>query len=167
MNRIFTIFYILTFIFISCNNGQNNEAAGTDGWLEGDQQEKFNTVAKHLRGFDMAMVETGYRYTELFWAGKDENWEYADYQLEKIRTAIENGLERRPKRAASAKPFLETILPQMKDAIQGKDTIMFLKHFTLLQSGCKSCHIKENVSFFQTEIPKVRLSPIKFNNNGE
>ena len=42
------------------------------------------------------MVETGYRYQELYWAGQDENWEYADYQLEKIKIAIENGLDADP-----------------------------------------------------------------------
>lgn len=41
----------------------------------------------------MPMVEKGYRDQELYWAGQDENWDYADYQIEKIRKAIENGLE--------------------------------------------------------------------------
>jgi len=50
----------------------------------GTEQEKINTIEKQFRGFDNAMVETGYRYQELYWAGQDENWEYADYQLEKI-----------------------------------------------------------------------------------
>ena len=153
---------IFTFFFIYCNRDQTYEPAGPGGWLEGNEQEKFNTVAKQLRGFDMAMVETGYRYTELYWAGQDENWEYAEYQLEKIRTAIENGLERRPKRAESAQPFLNNIFPQMKEAIQAQDSAFFMKGFVMVQNGCKSCHIKEDVPFIQATIPKVRLSPIKF-----
>ena len=58
--------------------------------LEGTNDERFIRVAQHLRGFDVAMAETGYRYTELHWAGQDRNWDYAKYQVEKIPTAIPN-----------------------------------------------------------------------------
>jgi hypothetical protein len=71
-------------------------------WLSGTVDERFALVAKHLRGFDVAMLETGHRYAELYWAGRDRNWPFAQYQIDKIRTAIGNGLERRPNRAASA-----------------------------------------------------------------
>jgi hypothetical protein len=41
------------------------KASGEGGWLAGTVDDKFDTVAKQLRRFDMAMVETGYRYSEL------------------------------------------------------------------------------------------------------
>jgi len=62
-------------------------ASGEGGWLAGTVDQKFDTVAKQLRGFDMAMVETGYRYTELHWAVQDRNWGYADYQIKSRRSA--------------------------------------------------------------------------------
>ncbi|MBM3778712.1 MAG: hypothetical protein FJW23_10825 [Acidimicrobiia bacterium] len=83
-------------------------AVGADGWLSGTTDEKFETVAKQLRGFDMAMVETGYRFNELYWAVQDGNFGFAKYQTEKIRTALENGLERRPRRAKSAADGVRT-----------------------------------------------------------
>jgi len=73
---------MVVFLF-ACNYRDKNKSSGPDGWLKGDESQKFETIAKQLRGFDMAMVETGYRYQELYWAGKDENWEYASYQVEK------------------------------------------------------------------------------------
>src|SRR3972149_4400517 len=66
-------------------------ASGEAGRLAGTMDQKFETVAKQLRGFDMAMVETGSRYTQLYWAAQDRNWGFADYQMKKIRTAVENG----------------------------------------------------------------------------
>lgn len=51
------------------------------------------------------MVEVGYRFTELYFAGKEHNWDYAKYQAEKIEVALRLGLERRPKRAQSAQFF--------------------------------------------------------------
>ncbi len=144
----------------SCKDMIDNPI-GKDGWLTGNEQEKFETITNHLRGFDMAMVETGYRYQELYWAGQDENWQYADYQLKKIRLTIENGLERRPKRAQSARPFLNTILPEMQNAIDSKDTVLFNKNMLLFTESCNSCHAMEEVPFFNVKIPTNRTSSIR------
>src|SRR3990172_9440034 len=116
------LLYILMVVFLfACCSRDENKPSGADGWLKGDENQKFETIAKQFRGFDMAMVETGYRYQELYWAGKDENWEYAAYQAEKIKVAVENGLERRPKRAVSAQDFLNIALPEMDSSIASRD----------------------------------------------
>jgi CRISPR/Cas system CSM-associated protein Csm2 small subunit len=107
------------------------------------------------------MVETGYRYQELYWAGQDQNWEYAEYQLEKIKIAIANGLERRPKRAKSAQHFLTYVLPEMKKSLEKKDTKIFNKNFKTLTLNCNSWHAMEKVPFFSVQIPTDRQSPIK------
>ena len=145
----------------ACNNGDTSKPSGADGWLKGDENQKFATIAKQLRGFDMAMVETGYRYQELYWAGKDENWEYAAYQAEKIKVAVENGLERRPKRAVSAQDFLHIALPEIGKAIAGRDTIQFNRAFTALTANCLACHASEKVSFVTVKIPVERQSPVR------
>lgn len=152
---------IILVVLFSCKNNDENKAVGAEGWLKGDETQKFETVAKQLRGFDMAMVETGYRYQELYWAGKDENWEYAAYQAEKIRTAIENGLERRPKRAESAQNFLNIALPEINNAIAKKDTTQFRQSFEMLTANCMACHALEKVPFFTVKTPVDRQSPIR------
>jgi len=131
---------------------------GEGGWLKGTTDEKFTTVAKQLRGFDMAMVESGYRYNELYWAVQDSNWGYAQYQAQKIRTAIENGLERRPKRAASAETFLKIVLPAVDDAIARRDATLLKERLGSLRSTCNSCHEAEKVEFVHVGEPQVRTS---------
>lgn len=143
----------------SCSGSENSQASDPEGWLRGNDQEKFDVITKQLRGFDMAMVETGYRYQELYWAGVDQNWEYANYQIEKIRVAIENGLERRPKRAASAEYFLKEALPVMEKTLQKRDSTAFLEGILLLTTNCNACHAKERVPFFSVQIPLNRQSP--------
>ena len=108
----------------------------------------------------MAMKEVGYRYNELYWAGIDENWGYARYHLEKIKTAIDNGLERRPKRAASAQGFLEYSIPALMKTIQDKNKASFMKEFEIFRQSCNACHLQEKVEFMKVSIPDVRLSPI-------
>ncbi|MDV3854902.1 hypothetical protein CMT56_17045 [Elizabethkingia anophelis] len=155
--KYLTILFILSF-FSACN--QKHEAVQGQ-WIKGNEQEKLETIENQFRGFDMAMVETGYRYQELYWAGQDENWEYADYQLEKIQKAIENGLERRPKRTASAQHFLTVTLPQMNEALKKRDTVVFNKNFQMLTNSCVSCHTMEKVPFFTVKTPVERQSPIR------
>jgi hypothetical protein len=58
--------------------------AGGPAWLHGSADARFAQIENHLRGLDVAMVEIGYRYTELHFAVQDRNWDYADYQAGKI-----------------------------------------------------------------------------------
>ena len=131
-------------------------ASGEGGWLAGTTDEKFDTVAKQLRGFDMAMVETGYRYTEFHWAVRDRNWGHADYQIKKIRTAVENGLERRPKRAKSAETFLTIVVPAVEAAIAKRDAALLDELLGTVRSTCNTCHEAEKVEFVHVGEPQVR-----------
>lgn len=143
----------------ACNS--NNRPATQGDWIKGTDEEQVKTIEKQFRGFDMAMVETGYRYQELYWAGQDQNWDYANYQLEKIKLTVGNGLQRRPKRAKSAEHFLTDALPQMQESVNVKDTSLFNNNFLTLTATCNSCHTAEKVSFFTVKIPTERQSPIK------
>jgi hypothetical protein len=129
---------------------------GEGGWLAGTVDEKFEMVATQLRGFDMAMVETGYRYNELYWAGQDSNWGYAEYQAGKIRTAIENGLKRRPLRAKSAETFLTIVLPAVQEAIKERDAARLQERLGTLRATCNACHEAEKVEFVRVEEPRIR-----------
>ena len=155
-----TIILILTFGLFACNHQSEKETAQGD-WIKGTEAEQIKTVEKQFRAFDNAMVETGYRYQELYWAGQDQNWQYANYQLEKIKIAIENGLERRPKRAKSAEHFLTNVLPEMKKTLEIKDTVIFNKNFQTMTINCNSCHVMEKVPFFSVQIPTERQSIIR------
>jgi hypothetical protein len=130
-------------------------------WLAAKPEEQLLQLERQLRGFDVAMLETGHRYVELYWAGQDGNWEAAAYQVDKIRLAIENGLERRPRRAASARPFLVGPLAAMGEALAARDPALFAARFEGLTTGCNACHAAEKVAFFEVRPPASRLSPIR------
>jgi len=154
-----SILILLALLLTSCQNSPLGNEQGD--WIRGSEKEKLALTEKHFRGFDMAMVEVGYRYQELYWAGQDQNWEYAEYQLKKIKKATENGLERRPKRAKSAETFLSVTLPEMKKAINEHDTVVFKKSFKALTISCNSCHVMEKVPSFIVKRPLSRVSAIR------
>jgi hypothetical protein len=132
-----------------------------DTWIQGDSRERWATVARQLRGLDVAMVEMGYRYQELYWAGADANWEYADYQLRKLELSLETALERRPKRRSSAEALFLPSLGDMNQAIAGKERLGFDEAFAGLTAACNSCHSAEGVESFRVERPADRPSPIR------
>jgi hypothetical protein len=149
--------------FLSCTNSNTSEtsAVGEGGWLSGSDTEKFEEIAHQLGGFSRTMIEVSYRYSELYWAGKDQNWQYADHQLEHLLETLEDGLKRRPIRAESAEDFLKNTIPEMQSAIEAESQEVFMKGFQTLTSGCNACHAKEGESFIQVQIPEIRVSPIR------
>lgn len=162
-----TIFYlsILATFFACQTNTQTEEistAVGHEGWLEGTTEEKFEEVAHQLGGFSRTMVEVSYRYSELYWAGMDENWGYADHQVEHIIEAMEDGLKRRPERAESAESFMKESIPAIEELIKKENKEEFLKGFRALTSGCNACHAKEGESYIMIAEPEIRTSPVRF-----
>jgi hypothetical protein len=146
----------------ACGNQNNQTSSGPGGWLTGSQDEKFDEVANQLGGFSRTMVEVGYRYSELYWAGQDENWEYADHQLEHILEALEDGIIRRPARAENTQEFIKTHLDEIEGLILDGDQEAFLQGFKSLTAGCNACHAKEGESFIVIREPEVRTSPVRF-----
>jgi len=130
-------------------------------WLmnEPGADERFAKVARQLRGFEVTMAEIGYRYGELYWAGRDRNWQYAAYQAKKIQTALARGVERRPKRARSAQ-VLGGALPQLEEAIAASDAALFDERFRVLTQSCNACHQSENKPFIAVAPPAERHSPV-------
>lgn len=132
------------------------------GWLKKlppDQQ--IDAIDRQLRGFDMAMFEVNYRYTEMYFAGIEGNWDYALYTGEKIAWAIQNGYERRPKRRANAEEiFLKEAYPQVLDAIRKKDIALFKERIDGLRGACNGCHTAEKVGFIHVGIPSIKQTPL-------
>ena len=134
--------------------------SGTE-WLRGTTGERFQEVERQLRGLDVAMVEIGYRFGELYFAGLDGNWDYARYQTQKIETALRLALVRRPKREESARPFLNEDLRVALEVVERKDAGTFPDVMERLRTACMKCHVRENVPYFVVEFPEVRLSTIR------
>jgi hypothetical protein len=135
-------------------------AAPQEQWPTGTTDERIRSLASHIGGFSTAMVEVGYRHNELYWAGTDANWRLAGYHADKIRDAIEKGIERRPGRADSARRFLDETLPAFDRALEREDTAAFAAAFDRLTRGCNGCHSGEDVEFIEIRTPERRIYPV-------
>jgi hypothetical protein len=135
--------------------------APSSSWLPHAGEDRFATIERHLRGLDVAMVEIGYRYSELHFAVADRNWGYADYQAGKIELALNLAVERRPARAASAGAFLAEDWPSVTAGIGSRDVGRAEAAMKLLRTACMKCHVAESVPHLTVQPPERRLAPIR------
>jgi hypothetical protein len=154
------ILFILFGVVLSCN--QNNQQDYQTGWLGTSQQEIYENIEEQFQGFSRTMVEVLYRYQELYWAGMDENWDYADYQHEHIIEALDQGFLRRPERELSSRSFMTVAMPEMEAAIQSNDSSRFTEAFSQLINSCNTCHQMEEVAFIRVTQPTERVNAIRF-----
>lgn len=138
----------------------DSATAGSTSWLLGTTEQRFETIAEQFRGFGVTMMEVDRRYQELYFAGGDANWDYAAYQIEEMEEAIEYGLQRRPKRAASA-AMLAPALDAVKAAVSVHDADAFQQAFQNLTATCNACHLAEDVPFIKVATPTRRVSSIR------
>lgn len=151
------VYTFILFVATSCNQKTQNEGLT---WLNLSDNEKFKVIEKQFRGFDKTMMEVGYRYNELYWAGEDQNWELAKYHIEKIEHSIKLGTERRPKRRENAQ-MIFPVLSDLRTHVDSKKQQAFRENFKILRQTCNACHHAENVSYFNVGVPAMRLSPLK------
>ncbi len=129
-------------------------------WLPDGDGQRFAALEDQLGGFSEAMRHVNYRYMELYWAGEDRNWEYAAYQLDKLSGAIELGIIRRPGRAESSRPFLDSTVPALQEAIDEGDGEKFDERFEEFTLHCNTCHGQEDVAFIEIAPPEYRATSL-------
>ncbi len=160
-NIVFLFAAMIVVIIISACGTQTEQKLETR-WAGEDLQEVIQNLESQLGGFDQTMIQTNYRYNELYWAGQDENWGYAEYQLDEMLENLEKGFIRRPERQASSVQFVDQAAPRLLQAIQSGDKNAFDAAFERFASSCNTCHGMEDVAFIQVVIPEVRTSLVKF-----
>jgi hypothetical protein len=149
-------------IGLRIGNAQVPNPPRAGGWLKALPPDKqIEAIDRQLRGFDMAMFEVNYRYTEMYFAGIEGNWDYALYTGEKMAWAIQNGFERRPKRRENAEQiFFREAYPQVLDAIRKKDIALFKQRVDALRHACNACHGAEAVPFIKVGMPSIKQTPL-------
>jgi len=149
-------------IFFYTLSAQNNYSTQSNWLLDTKTDaQKFKKIQTQFRGFDLAMVEVGYRFNTFYFALQDQNYDLAHYQLDKIKKAIKNGVERREKRQKNSElMFLNKPYQNMKRALHSKDKHAIQKEYLNLKRECNACHHAEKVPFIQVNDPLQRWQPI-------
>jgi len=114
---------------------------GNDDWRKtGSNEEKLNNVVEVIPSAADIMFQMGERYRNLYWAGKQGKWEFAQYQAEEMQSLVKKLIITRPKRAATARVFLLDAFNGYKEAIEQKDWQKFQTAFEHMRERCMTCH---------------------------
>ncbi len=108
------------------------------------------------------MVEVGYRFNTFYFALQDKNYDLAQYQFDKIKKAIQNGIIRRPARKTnSERMFLKSPYKKMALALKSKNIQQIEKEYANTKNLCNRCHKAERVPFIKVIDPQYRWQVIK------
>jgi hypothetical protein len=124
---------------------------GPNDWLHAlpDEEARLNQFQLQLRGLDVAMWETGYRYEAIHQALIRQNYDLALYHWDKIKLTLDNALVRRPaRRPNSERLFLNTAFGQVREALASKNPPRAWAGFEQARNACLACHTAENVAYF-------------------
>jgi hypothetical protein len=93
-------------------------------------------------------------HEKLWFAGKNENWKLADFEVHEIKEAlddIQNYCQDRPE--IRSLPMITPPLDSVVSAIAQKNSLAFKNSFTVLTSSCNSCHQATKHEFNVIKIP--------------
>jgi hypothetical protein len=148
MKPIFILFIVC--IIASCKQPGDSSAA---------LQAKVDSLENKLKntykpGFGEFMSSIQIHHAKLWFAGKNQNWELADFEMHEIDEAIDDIKTFQTEREESKQvDMLKPALDAVNDAIQKKDSILFNSSYLLLTNTCNNCHKAVNFSFNVVKVP--------------
>lgn len=138
-------------ILASCERNapldKGKHALASAGWLQSTptNTERFALIEGQLRGFDNAMWEVGERYRSPYDALMRENYDLAVYHWDKIKTAIDDGTQRRPARKPNADVLFLEYWQEIRGGFAAGDPGRAWNAFDEATTACKSCHDAEKL----------------------
>ncbi len=111
-----------------------------------------------------AMLDVGYHFSNLWFAGQQANWPLADFYWGETRSHLRWAVRIKPVRQDSAKRDIKladilqalenTPLKQLKDAIDAKDRNKFVAAYRFTVEGCYACHKASEKPYLHPRIPE-------------
>lgn len=153
MRQMLFSLFILTVLAGCGDKEQQPKANNSNDWLVGvPDAERYALLQKQLRGFDQPMWEVGERFERIHAALERGNYPLATYHWEKIRTTIEVGIVKRPKRRENAEAiFLKPVWEGVDADLKSGDAARAWAAFERAKAACRSCHQAEQVLFLNDQ----------------
>lgn len=146
------VFFAIVFPYFACNQSVSNSKAMLQ--QIDSLQIKINNSYKPGLGEFMSQIQV--HHAKLWFAGKYQNWQLANFEVGEIQEAL-NDI---PK-YCSDRPEVKSIgmiseqIYNLANAIKEKDEKKFVSDFTILTATCNDCHKETNHGFNLIKIPDV------------
>lgn len=119
-----------------------------------NEQLKAALAKAYKPGFGEFMSGIQQHHAKLWFAGKEENWELADFEIKEIQEALESLHQYQPERKETeGLSILNPVLDTLSALVLRKDQRHFEFSFSDLTSTCNQCHQKYGFGFNRVIIP--------------
>lgn len=154
-----TIFFLYAFLFTSCTRNANDEKMNAIE-VRVDSLEKFVQEIKSQNKPRLADLMFGIHahYVKLWFEGAKENWQFAQYEMDKMKDGFASAREIYP--TFEQQPIAE-LIPQMmlpsidslQQAIRENNKERFMVRFNILTNSCNNCHSITRHEFNVIKVP--------------
>jgi len=109
-------------------------------------------------GLGEFMTATQLRHAKLWFAGKDDNWNLAAYEIDEIKEGLEDAARLHPTFdgvpvAEMIKTIINPRIERLEKAVERKNSTQFIAAFDELTNGCNSCHAGAGKPFIHIQRP--------------
>ena len=134
-------------ILASCSNGQHAEVQRQVDSL------RDNSYRPGLGEFMMGIQV---HHAKLWFAGKNQNWRLADFEIHEIMESLDDiKLFATDRKETAFIPMLDPALDSINHAIEAKDSQAFKNSFVFLTNTCNNCHTAVHFDFNIVGIPNT------------
>lgn len=115
-------------------------------------EQKLADTYKPGFGEFMSSIQT--HHSKLWFAGQNENWKLADFEVHEIMEAIEDIQKFQTERKESQMiGMINPALDSINNAIKQQNPSLFISSYILLTNTCNNCHRAANFEFNVVKIP--------------
>jgi hypothetical protein len=131
---------------------------------------EIETIKGKLPDQAHAMQDVGYHFSNLWFAGRNEHWDLANFYWLEVRSHLRWAVRIIPVRKDNAgqevdlrailQAFENTPLKQLEEAIKAKDKSKFEKEYRFTMETCYACHKASDKPFIRLQMPTQPETPI-------
>lgn len=140
-------------LFTGCKAYQSNQMQSQIAGLQ-DQIRKMKEDYKPGFGDLMGIIQT--HHAKLWYAGTNQNWKLAEFEIHEIEETFEKISELHGDRYNASQLIPAFILPFLEStekAARSKDIMAFKDRYAQLTTGCNNCHANAGFGFIVIQTP--------------
>ena len=99
------------------------------------------------------MSAVQFRHSKLWMAGQQKNWELAGYELELVKTSLNEAIAFYTDIPVDNITMIDPPINSIESAIASRNSAAFGKAFGELTTGCNSCHQSTGRGFIVMTVP--------------
>lgn len=144
--------FLLIFAMIFACNSPTHRVTQLQNQVDSLEQK---LKGSYRPGFGEFMSNIQEHHSKLWFAGQNQNWKLADFEIHEIMEAVDDIQKYETDRPESKLiKMIEPAIDSINRAIGQKDQAQFKRSFTFLTNTCNACHKAANFEFNVVEIPE-------------